>query len=123
LHSTGILAAGSARWMLVATPVEDGPLAEHHDRSGLVLFAGLVITALVVLFLRSSIHYAHRLLRANEEISSLARKDPLTGLDNRRAFNERLAAAFSASRRKAALFALLYFDLDHFKDVNDTLGH
>ena len=91
-HATGTLAAGSARWMLVATPVENGPLAEHHDRSGLVLFAGLVITVLVVLFLRSSIHHAHRLLRANEEISSLAHKDSLTGLDNRRAFNERLAA-------------------------------
>jgi len=122
-HATGTLAAGPARWMLVATPVENGPLAEHHDRSGLVLFAGLVITALVVLFLRSSIQYAHRLLRANEEISSLAHKDSLTGLDNRRAFNQRLAAAFAARRGKGSSFALLYFDLDHFKDVNDTLGH
>jgi diguanylate cyclase (GGDEF)-like protein len=122
-HATGTLVAGPARWMLVATPVENGPLAEHHDRSGLVLIAGLVITALVVLFLRSSIHHAHRLLRANEEISSLAHQDPLTGLDNRRAFNERLAAAFSGRRGRDSSFTLLYFDLDHFKDVNDTLGH
>ncbi len=47
----------------------------------------------------------------------------LTGLDNRRAFNERLAAASPRAAGKGSSFALLYFDLDHFKDVNDTLGH
>jgi diguanylate cyclase (GGDEF)-like protein len=49
--------------------------------------------------------------------------DPVTTLANRRAFTDRLNAAFAASRRGAAPFALLCFDLDHFKDVNDTLGH
>jgi diguanylate cyclase (GGDEF)-like protein len=47
----------------------------------------------------------------------------LTGLMNRRAFTDWLDASFAACRRGAAPFALLYFDLDYFKDVNDTLGH
>src|ERR1700684_2545099 len=49
--------------------------------------------------------------------------DALTGLVNRRTFMERLGAAFAACGRGARPFAVLYFDLDHFKDVNDTLGH
>jgi diguanylate cyclase (GGDEF)-like protein len=60
---------------------------------------------------------------AEEQILRLARTDPLTGLANRTTFNERLHLAFNASRRGGTSFAVLYLDLDHFKDVNDTLGH
>ncbi len=60
---------------------------------------------------------------AEEKIALLARTDGLTGLANRATFVERLRQAFAASRRGAAPFAILYIDLDHFKDVNDTLGH
>jgi diguanylate cyclase (GGDEF)-like protein/PAS domain S-box-containing protein len=52
-----------------------------------------------------------------------ARHDQLTGLPNRPAFLERLEDAFAASRRGTGAFAVLYLDLDGFKDVNDTLGH
>jgi diguanylate cyclase (GGDEF)-like protein/PAS domain S-box-containing protein len=60
---------------------------------------------------------------AEDKIAQLARTDALTGLANRATFTDRLRQAFSASRRGASPFAILYIDLDHFKDVNDTLGH
>ena len=60
---------------------------------------------------------------AEEKISLLARTDPLTGLPNRATFIERLGLSFAAARRGAPAFAVLYLDLDRFKDVNDTLGH
>jgi diguanylate cyclase (GGDEF)-like protein/PAS domain S-box-containing protein len=60
---------------------------------------------------------------AEEKIALLARTDGLTGLANRTTFVERLRQAFAATRRGASPFAILYIDLDHFKDVNDTLGH
>jgi diguanylate cyclase (GGDEF)-like protein/PAS domain S-box-containing protein len=60
---------------------------------------------------------------AEERIAQLARTDGLTGLANRTTYIERLRQAFAASRRGAVGFAILYIDLDHFKDVNDTLGH
>jgi diguanylate cyclase (GGDEF)-like protein len=122
-HALGELKAGDARWRLVAIPFEGGPLATRHDRSWLLLLAGLLLTAAVVLYLRSSVRHAQRLQLANDEISNLARKDALTGLANRRAFNECLAAWFATCRRDRRQFCVLYFDLDHFKDVNDTLGH
>lgn len=52
-----------------------------------------------------------------------ALKDPLTGLDNRRAFLQHLAAAMKRSRRSGQPMALMYMDIDHFKSVNDALGH
>jgi diguanylate cyclase (GGDEF)-like protein len=62
-------------------------------------------------------------MRVNQRNSELAQLDPLTSLANRRAFMDRLDVAFAACNRGAQHFAVLYFDLDHFKDVNDTLGH
>src|SRR4030095_2562045 len=56
-------------------------------------------------------------------INRLARHDLLTGLANRGVFVEALDAAIAQSPRTGKSLAVLYMDLDHFKDVNDTLGH
>ena len=60
---------------------------------------------------------------AEEQITLLARTDPLTGLANRTTFLERLRLAFASAQRGSAAFAILYIDIDRFKDINDTLGH
>jgi len=60
---------------------------------------------------------------AERRIARLAWTDPLTRLPNRRTFDERLGEAFSSARRGARGFAVLYLDVDRFKDINDTLGH
>ena len=61
--------------------------------------------------------------RTEEQIARMARYDSLTGLANRRVFVEALEQAIARARRGFTSFAVLYLDLDHFKDVNDTLGH
>lgn len=60
---------------------------------------------------------------AEEKFALMARTDGLTGLANRAMLIERLHQAFAAARRGATPFAMFYLDLDHFKRVNDTLGH
>lgn len=61
--------------------------------------------------------------RAESEINNLAFYDPLTRLPNRRLLLDRLRQALASSARHQHYGALLFIDLDHFKGVNDTLGH
>jgi diguanylate cyclase (GGDEF)-like protein len=60
---------------------------------------------------------------ANATISHLAATDELTGLYNRRFFNESLTKSLSSARRHSFTVSLIMVDLDNFKTVNDTYGH
>ena len=60
---------------------------------------------------------------AEERISYLATRDPLTELPNRVLFNDRLGQGIVAARRTGQSLALLFIDLDRFKNINDSLGH
>jgi diguanylate cyclase (GGDEF)-like protein len=61
--------------------------------------------------------------RRAEQLSQLALTDDLTGLPNRRHFQERLSAELARVGREGARVSLLLLDIDDFKAVNDTLGH
>jgi len=67
---------------------------------------------------------AEAALKASQmELEQLARVDSLTGLANRRQFDERLALGLERARRQQLPIALMYLDIDHFKHINDNLGH
>jgi predicted signal transduction protein with EAL and GGDEF domain len=75
----------------------------------------------------------HYMLRASNAFNALKRQedrlrylayyDPLTSLPNRRSFNEQLNRILKRSQRRSSNAALLFIDLDHFKRINDSIGH
>lgn len=77
------------------------------------------LQTLIVTFVRD----LHEIDLKQREIERLAHIDALTGLPNRNLFQDRLRQVLASSKRFRQLFALMYIDLDHFKEVNDTYGH
>ena len=73
--------------------------------------------------LAGAVHDITRRRDAEEQIRRLAYYDPLTGLPNRLLFTEQLHQAITHAERNHQQVAIMFVDLDHFKRVNDTLGH
>ena len=73
--------------------------------------------------LQRSIRYSMERHRSQRHLAYLAHYDQLTGLSNRGLFFDRFAQAIKRARRSDQLVALMFVDLDHFKDINDTIGH
>ena len=83
--------------------------------AGFAILAGLVLG-----HMRRT---AATIAAGESRLRHLALHDPLCGLPNRIFFGERLEATIDSVRNGSRAAAVLYIDLDHFKDVNDTLGH
>lgn len=79
-----------------------------------------LLAVLVFGYMRRS---AETIAAGEKRLRYLALHDPLCGLPNRNFFGERLESTIAAMKRQKTSAAIFYIDLDHFKDVNDTLGH
>lgn len=73
--------------------------------------------------LERSIRHSIERKRAEQQISQLIKRDPLTGLGNRLIFEEHAELAIARAKRNKSKLAIVFLDLDRFKNVNDTLGH
>lgn len=69
------------------------------------------------------VEHLNELNESRNALDHLAQHDPLTGLPNRRMFFERLQQAIANAKRTQQPLALLFIDLDYFKEINDSLGH
>ncbi|WP_163549520.1 diguanylate cyclase domain-containing protein [Candidatus Frankia nodulisporulans] len=83
----------------------------------------LLVLARQTIMLGDNVQLLQRLERSERRLHWQAFHDPLTGLANRALFGQRIAHALSDQARNGLSLAVLYVDLDDFKQVNDTLGH
>jgi diguanylate cyclase (GGDEF)-like protein len=118
-------ASALALLCLVSVLLVGLPITPEANRDQLYYRVFSMLVAAVIggmgAYLREYAQREQFLLRA--ELEWLARRDALTGLLNRRAFNEHLALALSVARREQQTVALLMVDADHFKLYNDAYGH
>jgi diguanylate cyclase (GGDEF)-like protein len=136
-HWTGPIRVADQEWGAIFVPSTKLAAETLRWQSRTALGVGLTITGLIVAYLlislrrtlrleqlTTSLHEATgELRRESEKSAHLARTDSLTGLANRATFAEEIERAFAAAKRSGKPFAVICIDLDHFKDVNDTLGH
>jgi diguanylate cyclase (GGDEF)-like protein len=130
-----VLLAGASG---IAAVTDRGPFALMHEAKplgrvqfwNLYLAAGCLLAYSTALALTKQRQLERRLLaneakfrQLAEENERLARFDALTGLANRRHFDEHVAEAVARAHRTRAPLMLLAFDLDRFKQINDSLGH
>jgi len=130
----GQWAAPSLNWTVLVRADRAHVLEPIHRFVGKLAIGGGLVAVLFhgTLFwllrrLRRESHRTRELVGqlqvATAHLQELAQYDPLTGLANRRGFLDRLTQAIAQARRTHTQLAVLFLDLDHFKEINDSLGH
>ncbi len=115
------------RGIATITPQERNQIANRHVSINVQtaidygLIRNLVIGFSVVLL--SNLLWAMKLRKINRQLRRMSQTDRLTGLHNRAALDELMVKEIERSVRHGRNFAIILIDLDHFKSVNDRLGH
>lgn len=119
--------------LVLAIQVVTATLATTGDRADLwapstavwlMTLSALLCLAVLIVFSALRLHAADlQRVRDAEHLTELARRDPLTGALNRRAFGEEVERSAAHLRRYGGTGAICVIDLDHFKEVNDRYGH
>lgn len=114
--------------VIVLTGLEDEQIIRTAMKRGAqdYLVKGKIDGGILVRAIRHAME-RHRLLveleEARKQEQHAALHDALTGLPNRQLFYDRLQQSIARAERYKEQFAVLFFDLDHFKEINDSLGH
>ncbi len=130
-HDLEVLRTGKLQVLEEATHNPDGSLSVLRsykfpctDVDGHMLVGGVSVDVTAERQQKADLErYQAELERANLRLSELASMDSLTGLANRRHFDERFATEFIHARRKGHNLSVLLLDIDDFKARNDTFGH
>ncbi len=141
IHYERRIKVAGRMWSIIVSPSRNSAFIGTQWYSWAVLLAGLLTTTLLSLYyysiaMRSA--YAEKLVQertaalqytnasleeAKEKLKKIAHHDPLTGLANRRQFENQFNRAFEVAQRDSRNLVVLMIDLDAFKEVNDRLGH
>lgn len=123
LQWTGRLPIGDGVWTLVAAPRVPDRFGVRFTRTLALTAGGFFLTFLIVAYLTIAGRNQETLRRAHRRVLEVAQTDNLTGLANRAFFMQRLDMAARQVMAGGRHFNVFMIDIDHFKEINDTLGH
>jgi diguanylate cyclase (GGDEF)-like protein len=96
----------------------------HLAAAFALIFSAFILYSLRASMLQSKVEHAQAALeQSNTRLSEIAHLDSLTGIANRRKFDQFFSMEWGRARRSRQPLSLLLIDLDHFKRINDTYGH
>lgn len=133
-YSTDIVGIAGRTWRITATPSKGYVLENHTLLPWLVFVIGVLFSIFITYVLIQShrqtkvvenvvMQRTQELHEANRKLSDMARLDGLTGIYNRRTFNEKLDEEWNRGLRDKFSLSLIMIDIDYFKDYNDHYGH
>ncbi|MAT93490.1 MAG: hypothetical protein CME59_12900 [Halioglobus sp.] len=98
---------------------------ENHSMAMMLAYAAMAFAVVSVIIIYAEMNKALRqsLQRSNIELEHLSSHDQLTGLPNRRFYDQRMNVALQRSAERGGMLGLLFLDMNDFKKINDTYGH
>ncbi|MFK7976770.1 MAG: diguanylate cyclase [Halioglobus sp.] len=99
--------------------------SENQNLAMMLSYSAMAIALVSIIIIYAEMNKAlrHNLQLSNEELRHLSTHDQLTRLPNRRFYDERIGTALTRAADQNNLAALLFLDLNNFKNINDTYGH
>jgi diguanylate cyclase (GGDEF)-like protein len=114
-------AALSLGTIIVANGYSPAPYSRHAMVT--VVTSLCAATVFLHVYTRRLITFHQRLVDSNRQLGEMSSRDPLTGVQNARAFYELSDLLIRQAMRSGTPFSVLFIDLDHFKSINDQFGH
>lgn len=105
---------------------EKGAAVEKIHLTVFMVTLLLLLAEAILIFrplVRRVVSCTSELLKARDQMNFAANHDALTGLYNRAFLNDYMETALATAKRKGEIMAVIHLDLDHFKTINDTMGH
>lgn len=114
---------GGRHWLIEAIPARDFIVERRGYLPWLVFIAGSVFVMLLSGYAILTLRRNEQLRAARDQLERISLTDSLTGLANRRHFDQHLAQEWARAQREHSRVSLIMIDIDHFKNYNDEYGH
>ncbi|PTY38836.1 hypothetical protein BGP77_10295 [Saccharospirillum sp. MSK14-1] len=114
---------GGRQWLIEAIPARGFAVGQRSYLPWLVFGGGLLFIVLISGYVIATLKRNRELQAARDQLERISLTDGLTGLANRRHFDQHLSQEWARAQREGTAVALVMIDIDHFKNYNDEYGH
>lgn len=122
-YESEIFDVGGRQWLVEAIPARGFAVEQRSYLPWLVFGGGLLFIILLSGYVIVTLRRNAELQAARDQLERISLTDGLTGLANRRHFDQHLAQEWARAQREGTSVALVMIDIDHFKNYNDEYGH